>query len=163
MTIRRSLFFRSGDVPCEPKKRLCAIAMSIDSRLRNLGLVVVGHAHGDNFYEIFASSSPRMIVLPDSAEASGIALLLAGAYAPPTVVFERINSIRRGLGRGMVAAVLDGLRAHPGAFHRLRVNDLSPVQADGRRWWEHIADTHDDFEWIITHDPDTSHREMRIT
>gem|GEM_PF-1554259 len=163
MTVLRSFFSRTGDVPLGAKQRLSTIATSIDSRLRNLGLVVVGHAHGDNFYEIFASSSPRMIVLPDSAEASGIAILLASAYAPPTVVFERINSIRPGLGRGMVAAVLDGLRAHPGAFHRLRVNDLSPVQADGRRWWEHIAETHKDFEWIVTHDPDTTHHEIRIT
>jgi len=147
--------------PDGAKERLDAVAKSIDARLRALGLFVASHAYGSGFCEIFASSSPRMIILPDSVEASGVAILLAAAYTPPTVVFERINSISPGLGRRMVAAALDGLRAHPGVFHRLRVNDLSPFQADGRRWWEHIAEAHKDFEWIVTHDPDTTHHEKR--
>jgi hypothetical protein len=134
-------------------------AHNIHERLRALGLYVKTSTYGNEFYEIFASSSPHMIVLPDSAEASGIAVLLAAAYEPPTIVFERINSISPGLGRRMVAAVLEGLRDSPGLFRRLRVNDLSPLQADGRRWWEHVAGEHGDFEWVVTHDPDGSHRE----
>jgi hypothetical protein len=101
--------------------------------------------------------------LPESAEASGVAALLAGGYTPPTLVFERINSITPGLGRRMVAAMLDSLREYPGVFTHVRVNDLSPVQKDGRRWWEHIADENADFEWIVTHDPDTTHRERHKT
>lgn len=159
MKIWRNAGRRSVGDPGGANPLLAAVAGTIDARLRALGLFVVSHAHGPGFYEIFASSSPRMIVLPDSAEASGVAILLASAYAPPTVVFERINSITPGLGRRMVDAALDGLRAHPDAFHLLRVNDLSPLQADGRRWWRHIADTHSDFEWIVTSDPDTTHRE----
>lgn len=163
MRIWRNLLPMSGGDSVREKRQITGVAMSVDGRLRALGLFVVASAHGDCFYEIFASSSPRMIVLPDSAEASGIAVLLAAAYEPPTVVFERINSIEPGLGRRMVAAVLDGLRAHPGVFMRLRVNDLSPAQADGRRWWEHIAEAHADFEWVLTHDPDSTHRKTKKT
>ena len=163
MRVWRNILRQSVSSPNGAKQGLELVAESIDSRLWALGLFVVSRAHGPGFYEIFASSSPRMIILPDSPEASGVAILLAAAYAPPTVVFERINSISPGLGRRMVAAALDGLRAHPGVFHRLRVNDLSPFQADGRRWWEHIAETHKDFEWIVTHDPDTTHQEKRNT
>lgn len=134
------------------------LANNISQRLRALGLFVVTRAYGENFCEIFASSSPRMIVLPESKEASGVAILLAAAYEPPTLVFERINSNTPGLGRRMVGAVTDGLREYPGLFQRIRVNDLSPIQADGRRWWEHVSLTHKDFDWVITHDPDASHR-----
>lgn len=152
------LSFMSGGAPSQKKQDLADLARRIDARLRALGLFVDATPHGDSFYEIFASSSPRMIVLPGSSEASGIAVLLAAAYDPPTLVFERINSIAPGLGRRMVAAILDGAREHPGLFARLRVNDLSPIQTDGRRWWRHIADVHNDFEWIVTHDPDATHR-----
>lgn len=163
MTIWRSLLSRPGAAPDCAEPEIAQLAGAIADRLRALDLVVASRAHGRNFYEIFASSSSRMIVLPESAEASGVAALLAGAYTPPTLVFERINSITPGLGRRMVAAVLDSLREHPGVFTHVRVNDLSPVQKDGRRWWEHIADENADFEWIITHDPDTTHRETHKT
>lgn len=133
------------------------IGEAITQRLRALDLHVVSRAHGRSFQEIFASSSPHMIVEPDNPAASGIAILLAGAYSPPLVVFERINSIVPGLGRRMVAATLDGLRETPGGFTRLRVNDLSPFQSDGRRWWEHVAAENADFDWIITHDEDVTH------
>ncbi len=162
MSVWRNLFSVAGDDAGRTEQPITGLAKIIDQRLRAQGLFVLGHAHGDGFYEIFASSSPDMIVLPDSVEASGIAILLAAAYDPPTVVFERINSIAPGLGRRMVVAVLDGLREYPGLFQRLRVNDLSPLQADGRRWWEHMADMHQDFEWMITHDPDATHCEKSL-
>ena len=163
MPIWGNLWPLSRVSPDRWKRPVVDVADSVVERLNALDLFVVSHAHGPRFYEIFASSSARLIVLPDSTEASGVAILLAEAYTPPTVVFERINSIAPGLGRRMVAAVLEGLRAHPGVFRRLRVNDLSPFQADGRRWWEHIADEHNDFEWIITHDADSTHCEKRNT
>ena len=163
MLMWRNFLLMLRGAPEKRNKPVTDVASSVAERLRALDLFVVSQAHGPGFCEIFASSSPRMIVVPDSAEASGVAILLAAAYEPPTVVFERINSITPGLGRRMVAAVLDGLRAHPGVFLHLRVNDLSPFQADGRRWWEHIADGYNDFEWIITDDPDTTHREERTT
>jgi len=84
-------------------------------------------------------------------------LLLAQKYDPPLLVFEEINSLRRGLGRAMVSAALDGVSAHPGVFRHVRVNDLSPFQQDGRRWWENVADLHPSFEWIITHEEDAPH------
>ena len=163
MSIWRSLFPDAGGDPSRTEQPIAGLARIIDQRLRALGLYVRIHSHGEGFYEIFASSSPNMIVLPDSAEASGIAILLAAAYDPPTVVFERINSISPGLGRRMVFAVLDGLREHPDLFQRLRVNDLSPLQKDGRRWWEHVVDMNRDFEWMITHDPDATHSETSRT
>lgn len=159
MKILRYLLPFSDTSSSKEKLLIARAAGNIQERLRALGLYVDTTAHGESFYETFASSSPRMIVLPDSSEASGIAVLLAAAYEPPTLVFERINSISPGLGRRMVAAVLDGLRENPGLFHRLRVNDLSPFLADGRRWWEHVAEAHGDFEWVITHNPDSSHHE----
>ncbi len=52
----------------------------------------------------------------------------------------------------MVEAVLDGMKERPTAFRRLRVNDLSPRLPDGRRWWEHVAAAHPEFDWVITHE-----------
>lgn len=127
------------------------IAAAICGNLRALGLFVDCKRYGTSFFEIFASTSKQLITRPDSREASGIALLLAGKYEPPTLVLEEINSLQRGLGRKMVAAVFAGLDAAPGAIPRVRVDDLSPFQADGRRWWAHVADDHADYEWIITH------------
>ena len=162
MTCLRYFLSFSGASEAKETGLITRAAANIHERLRALGLHVKTTRYGDEFYEIFASSSPRMIVLPDSTESSGIAVLLAAAYEPPTVVFERINSISPGLGRRMVSAVLEGVRNSPGLFRRLRVNDLSPLQVDGRRWWEHVAEAHVDFEWIVTHDPDDSHRETPL-
>lgn len=128
------------------------IADDVCRNLRALGLFVESKKYGSGFCEIVASSSRRLITVPDGKEASGIALLLAGKFDPPAVVFEEINSLRAGLGRQMVGAVIAGLEERPGLFRRLRVNDLSPRLKDGRRWWEHIASSHPDFDWIITHD-----------
>jgi hypothetical protein len=133
------------------------IADDISGNLRGLGLYVESKEYGNSFWEIVASSSRKMITIPDGKEASGIALLLAGKYDPPTLVFEEINSLRAGLGRQMVGAVIAGLTEHPGVFQRLRVNDLSPRLKDGRRWWENIASSHPQFDWNITHDEDLTH------
>lgn len=141
----------------ETSPALAALAEQIAANLRGLGLFVDAAPHGTGFVEIRASTSQRLITTPDSAEASGVALLLAGKYDPPTLVFEQINSIERGLGRRMVAAVMEGLRAHPGVLACVKVNDLSPVQPDGRRWWENVADGYADWDWRITHDPDDAH------
>jgi hypothetical protein len=149
-------FLRRASSPGDPA--LAALTWEIAGNLRALGLHVTAEAYGMRFWEIRASSSPQMLVEPDNPAVSGVAVLLASIYDPPTLVFERINSVERGLGRRMVRAVLDGLRRHPGVLSRVRVNDLSPLQADGRRWWEHIASAHADLDWRITHDPDGTHR-----
>ena len=136
---------------------LQAIEDAVCRNLRALGLHVRARRFGRGFSEIVASSSPRLITTPDGSLASGIMLLLAQKYDPPLVVFEEINSLRRGLGRAMVAAALDGVSAHPGVFRHVRVNDLSPFQQDGRRWWENVAELHPSFAWIITHEEDAAH------
>lgn len=134
-----------------------AVAREVCASLAALGLHVGSQGHGARFVEIRASTSPKLVTTPDGTEASGVALLLAGGYDPPAVVFEQINSLEPGLGRQMVGAVLAGARTRPGLFPRVKVNDLSPFQRDGRRWWENVADAHPDFDWRITHDPDASH------
>lgn len=134
-----------------------AVAHEICANLAALGLHVGSQAYGARFVEIRGSTSPKLVTTPDDKEASGVALLLAGGYDPPAVVFEQINSIAPGLGRRMVGAVLAGARTKPGLFPCVKVNDLSPFQRDGRRWWEHVADAYPDFDWRITHDPDASH------
>jgi hypothetical protein len=141
----------------ETRPALAALAEDICVNLRGLELFVDARPHGTGFVEIRASTSRELITTPDSAEASGVALLLAGKYDPPALVFEQINSIQPGLGRRMVAAVMAGLRAHPGVLACVKVNDLSPFQPDGRRWWEHVADGYADLRWRITHDPDEAH------
>ena len=133
------------------------IADDICRNLRGLGLYVESKKYGSGFWEIIASSSRKMITIPDGKEASGIALLLAEKYDPPALVFEEINSLRAGLGSQMVSAVVAGLEGRPGVFKRLKVNDLSPRLKDGRRWWEHVASSHPEFDWNITHDEDLTH------
>lgn len=136
---------------------LAAIAEAIVDNLRALGLFVDSRAHGRGFVEIRASTSRRLVTTPGDAEASGVALLLAAKFDPPALVFEQINSITPGLGRRMVDAVMAGLRARPGVLARVKVNDLSPIQNDGRRWWEHVAGAYAELDWRITHDPDATH------
>jgi hypothetical protein len=146
--LRRRKGVKEGD------PRFEKIANDICHNLSGLGLHVKSTKYGSGFWEIVASTSEKMITLPGGNEASGIALLLAGKYDPPTLVFEEINSLRSGLGRQMVGAVLAGLESSPGVIGRLRVNDLSPRLRDGRRWWEHIASSRPEFDWRITHDDD---------
>lgn len=144
---------RRADMP----PALAELAQEVCSNLRGLGLFVGQQSYGPGFVEIRASTSRKLVSTPDDREASGVALLLAAKYEPPALVFEQINSVERGLGRRMVEAVMAGLRAHPGVLSCVKVNDLSPVQADGRRWWEHVADAHAEWDWRITHDPDDTH------
>jgi hypothetical protein len=148
--------FLSGKQPATDPA-LAALAGVIEQNLRALGLLVQARPYGTGFAEIRASTSARLTTTPGVADASGVALLLAGKYDPPTVVFEEINSLRPGLGGQMVGAVIAALEAHPGVFERLRVNDLSPRLNDGRRWWEHIASSHPEFDWNITHDEHLTH------
>jgi hypothetical protein len=140
---------------------LDALAASVCANLRGLGLQATARPHGRGFIEIRASTSPAFVTTPDDAEASGIALLLAGGYAPPALVFEQINSRHRGLGRRMVDAVMQALRTQRGVLREVKVNDLSPVQPDGRRWWAHVAEAYRDFDWRITNDPDATHWKAR--
>lgn len=136
---------------------LDALGACVCANLRGLGLHVDARPHGRRFIEIRASSSVDLVTTPGDASASGVALLLAGGYDPPALVFEQINSRDRGLGRRMVGAVMNGLLAHPGLLTQVKVNDLSPVQADGRRWWAHVAEDYPAFDWGITNDPDSTH------
>ncbi|MBG0798329.1 hypothetical protein IYX23_11680 [Methylocystis sp. L43] len=145
-------FWRRTPAAQQPDPAMLAIAEAISRNLVALGLFVDARSYGRGFFEIKASTSSKLITTPDGTEASGIALLLAGAYEPPSLVFEQINSLQRGLGRAMVEAVIAGVKDRPGAFRRLRVNDLSPRLQDGRRWWEHVAAAHPEFDWVITHE-----------
>jgi len=133
------------------------LAQEIVSNLAQLGLHVRSQKYGMGFWEIRASSSTKIITVPGDDTASGVALLLALKYEPPMIIFEQINSIHPGMGRKMVAAILEGVRCYPSVFCHVRVNDLSKYLNDGQRWWEHIASHYTDFNWIITHDEDTTH------
>ena len=145
-------FWRRKPAVQQSDPAMLAIAEAISRNLAALGLFVDSRSYGRSFFEIKASTSSKLITTPDGREASGIALLLAGAYEPPSLVFEQINSLQRGLGRAMVEAAIAGMNERPGAFRRLRVNDLSPRLQDGRRWWEHVAAAHPQFDWVITHE-----------
>lgn len=136
---------------------IAEIAGEICRNLGALGLFVESKRYGASFWEIRASTSPRLITTPEGTQASGVALLLAGKFEPPALVFEQINSLRRGLGRKMVEAVMNGLKARPGVLGCVKVNDLSPRMGDGRRWWEHVADAHNEFDWVITHEEPFGH------
>lgn len=149
--------FLSGRGRAKTVPAIVGIADAVVRNLRGLGLTVEARTYGSAFVEIRASTSAKLITTPGAADASGVALLIAGKFDPPALVFEQINSIQRGLGARMVAAAMDGARVRPGVLSQVRVNDLSPLQKDGRRWWAHMADRHADFDWRITHDPDTAH------
>lgn len=148
-------FWRGRRIATDPA--IDAVARTICANLRAMGLHVAAQPYKAAFVEIRASTAASLVTTPGEKDASGLALLLAGKFDPPALVFEQINSVQRGLGRAMVAAAMEGLRAHPGVFACVKVNDLSPLQADGRRWWEHVADGYADFDWRITHDPDAPH------
>lgn len=129
------------------------IAARIAEKLRALGLHVRAKRYGA-FHEIRASTSKKLITTPGDMTASGIALLIAPTYDPPQLVFEQINSLGGGLGARMVDAALSSLREHASVIAHVRVNDLSPIMTDGRRWWERLAARYADFDWRITHDED---------
>jgi hypothetical protein len=136
---------------------IAAVADAVSANLRALGLFVDARAWGAHFVEIRASTVSPIVTTPGDEKASGVALLLAGKFDPPALVFEQINSLTPGLGGRMVGAALAGAAAAPGLFRVVRVNDLSPFRPDGKRWWEHMAARHAAFDWRITHDPDDAH------
>ncbi|WP_148043153.1 hypothetical protein [Methylocystis hirsuta] len=75
------------------------IASAIYLNLRRLQLYVTLKSYGPGFWEIFASTSPKMIVKAGNDKASGISLMLTNRYDPPELYIEEINSLRAGLGR----------------------------------------------------------------
>jgi len=153
-------FWRGADAKNRSDPAIAEIAGEICRNLGALGLFVESKRYDASFWEIRASTSPRLITTPDGTQASGVALLLAGKFEPPALVFEQINSLRRGLGREMVEAAMNGLKARPGVLGCVKVNDLSPRMGDGRRWWEHVAEAHAEFDWVITHEEPFSHASM---
>jgi hypothetical protein len=147
----RALLKRFGLARDEgPDPALAGAAEAIVANLRALGLFVASKAYGPHFVEIVASTSPKLVTTPESAEASGVALLLAQSYDPPTLVFEEINSLQAGLGRRMVEAVLQGLAAPECPFRKVRVDDASPLRGDGLSFWRRVAAAHQWIEWEIT-------------
>ncbi len=147
----RALLKRVGLARDEgPDPELAGAAETIVANLRALGLFVAAKSYGPHFVEIVASTSPKLVTTPGSAEASGVALLLAHSYDPPTLVFEEINSLQPGLGRRMVEAVLQGLAAPKGPFRKIRVDDASPLGRDGSSFWRRIAAEHAGLAWEIT-------------
>jgi len=133
------------------------LAKEIVSNLQAIELQIKSTKYDVGFWEIIASTSPKFITTPDCLEASGVAILLAQKYDPPVVIFEQINSIHPGMGKKMVGAVMCALMVYPDLFRHIRVNDLSPYLPDGRRWWAHISELYEDYEWRITHDEDVTH------
>ncbi|ARN82919.1 ATP-binding protein [Methylocystis bryophila] len=129
---------------------VAATAEAVAQNLRALGLHVEAKRYGPHFVEIVASTSPKLITTPHNAEASGIALLLAWKYDPPTLVFEEINSLSPGLGRAMVEAALQGVAGPESCIRKVRVDDASPHGADGLSFWRRAALAHAWLEWEIT-------------
>jgi hypothetical protein len=125
-------------------------AAAIGENLRSLGLFVEAKPFGPHFVEIVASTSPTLVTTPGSPLASGVALLLADVYDPPTLVFEEINSLKPGLGRAMVEAALRGLAGQECPFRKIRVDDASPRGRDGLSFWRRAAAAHAWLEWEIT-------------
>ncbi len=124
-------------------------ASAIYQNLRRLGLHVTLKSYRPGLWEIFASTSAKMVVKAGNKEASGIALMLTNRYDPPTLYIEEINSLQPGLGAQMVGAIIDALKHQPRAF-QIRLNDRSPILRDYRTWWQHIISSHPEFEWTRT-------------
>jgi hypothetical protein len=125
-------------------------AETIVKNFRAFGLFVEAKRYGPHFVEIVASTSPKLVTTPGNALASGVALLLAGKYDPPTLVFEEINSLKPGLGRTMVEAALQGLAAPECPFRKIRVDDASPRGHDGLSFWRRLAAAHAWLDWVVT-------------
>ena len=104
-------------------------ASAIYLNLRRLQLYVTLKSYGPGFWEIFASTSPKMIVNAGNDKASGISLMLTNRYDPPTLYIEEINSLRPGMGAQMVGAIIDALKHQPRAF-QIGLNDRSPILTD---------------------------------
>jgi len=112
-------------------------------------LYVTLKSYGSGFWEIFASTSPKMIVKAGNDQASGISLMLTNRYDPPELYIEEINSLRAGMGARMVGAIIDALKYQSRAF-QIRLNDRSPILSDDFTWWQHIISSHPEFKWVRT-------------
>ena len=106
-------------------------------------------SYGPGFWEIFASTSSKMIVKAGNDKASGISLMLTNRFDPPELYIEEINSLRVGMGAQMVGAIFDALKRQPRAF-QIRLNDRSPIVRDDVTWWQHIISSHPEFKWVRT-------------
>jgi hypothetical protein len=126
-----------------------ATASAIYLNLRRLQLYVTLNSYGPGFWEIFASTSPKMIVKAGNEKASGISLMLTNRYDPPELYIEEINSLRAGMGGQMVGAIIDALKRQPRAF-QIRLNDRSQILRDDFTWWQHIISLHPEFKWVRT-------------
>ena len=124
-------------------------ARAIYLNLRRLQLYVTLHAYGPGVWEIFASTSPKMIVKAGNDKASGMSLTLTNRFDPPELYVEEINSLRAGMGAQMAGAIFDALKHQPRAF-QIRLNDRSPIVKDDVTWWQHIISAHPEFTWVRT-------------
>ncbi len=124
-------------------------AGAIYLNLRRLQLYVTLKSYGPGFWEIFASTSPKMIVKAGNDQASSISLMLTNRFDPPELYIEEINSLRPGTGAQMVGAIIDALKHQPRAF-QIRLNDRSPILRDDVTWWQHIISAHPEFAWVRT-------------
>jgi hypothetical protein len=124
-------------------------ASAIYLNLRRLQLYVTLKSYGPVFWEIFASTSPKLIVKTGNDKASGISLMLTNRFDPPELYIEEINSLRAGMGAQMVGAIFGALQQQPGAF-QIRLNDRSPIVRDDVTWWQRIISVHPEFTWVRT-------------
>lgn len=130
-------------------RQVKATASAIYLNLRRLQLYVTLNSYGPGFWEIFASTSPKLIVKAGNEKASGISLMLTNRYDPPELYIEEINSLRAGMGVQMVGAIIDALKCQPRAF-QIRLNDRSQILRDDFTWWQHIISLHPEFKWVRT-------------
>jgi hypothetical protein len=72
-------------------------------------------SYGPGFLEIFASTSPKIIIKAGNEKASGISLMLTNRFDPPEL-YEEINSLRPRMGAQMVGAIINALKCQPRAF-----------------------------------------------
>lgn len=115
--------------PDDPQVETTASAIYLN--LRKLQLYVTLKSYGPGIWEIFASTSPEMIVTAGNDKASGISLMLTNRFDPPELYIEEINSLRPGLGAQMVSAIIDPLKRQPSAF-QIRLNDRSQQRLTAR-------------------------------
>lgn len=141
------LIMSTGGRPDDQQVEITASAIYLN--LRRLQLYVTLKSYGPGFWEIFASTSPKMIVKAGNDTASGISLMLTNRFDPPELYIEEINSLRPGMGAQMVSAIIDALKCQPRAF-QIRLNDRSPIVRDDITWWQHIISAHPEFTWVRT-------------
>jgi hypothetical protein len=143
-------FLRSMSTDERPDDRQVEMtASAIYLNLRKLQLYVTLKSYGPGVWEIFASTSPKMVVKAGNDKASGISLMLTNRFDPPELYIEEINSLLPGMGSQMVRAIFDALQYQPRAF-QIRLNDRSPVVRDNLTWWQYIISAHPEFTWVRT-------------